>query len=155
MIEYRKATVGEGDLLAKIRVDFLLEAKNIDDTEEEKTLMFERNRRFMARALADGSFVSWVAVQDGEIIATSGVSFYTLPPNKEYPDGKVAYISNMFTCPEYRNQGVASKLFALALEEAQSRGCAKISLTASDMGRPIYEKYGFMTVDKEMFFHIE
>lgn len=152
MIEYRKATIDEGYLLAKIRVDFLVEANNIN-SEDEKTLMLKNNIKFLSHSLADGSFASWVAVEDGDIIATSGVSFYTLPPNKKCPDGKVAYISNMFTYPKYRNQGIASKLFDLTIEEVKRHGCVKILLNATDMGRPIYEKFGFKNTKNDMVYY--
>jgi GNAT superfamily N-acetyltransferase len=107
----------------------------------------------MIDSLADGSFVSWIAIENGEIVATSGVSFYTLPPNKNSPNGKVAYISNMFTYPKYRKQGIASKLFDLTVNEAKENKCVKILLNATDMGRPIYEKYGFKDTKNDMVFY--
>ena len=81
MIEYRKASTDEIDLLARIRVDFLFEANNISI--DEKDTMYKNNAQFMTNSFADGSFVSWIAVIDNRIVATSGVSFYTLPPNKK------------------------------------------------------------------------
>jgi GNAT superfamily N-acetyltransferase len=76
-------------------------------------------------------------------IIDNGISFYNLPPNQECPNGKIAYISNMFTYPEYRKQGIGSKLFELAIEEAKNNGCKKVLLDATALGRPIYERFGF------------
>jgi predicted acetyltransferase len=36
------------------------------------------------------------------------------------------------------------------LTEAKERGFKKASLHATEMGRPIYEKFGFKKVDNEM-----
>lgn len=153
MIEYRKATIDEIDLLAQIRIDFLCEANDVNSEDERKTL-YKNNKQFMTNSLADGSFVSWVAIENGTIIATSGVSFYTLPPNKKCPSGKVAYISNMFTYPKYRNQGIAKKLFSLTVEEATKAGCIKILLNATAMGRLIYEKFGFTDIKNDMVYYV-
>lgn len=110
MIEYRKATVDDFDMLAKIRVDFLCEANNVG-AEDEKELLYNSNKQFMFTSLSDKSFTSWLAIIDGIIVGTSGVSFFSLPPNKKCPNGKVAHIGNMFTYPQYRKQGIATKLF--------------------------------------------
>ena len=153
MIEYRKVTIDEADLLAGVRVDFLVEANNITG-ENEKAIMLKNNTQFLSRSLADGSFVSWIAIEFDKIVATSGVSFYTLPPNKSSPDGRVAYISNMFTYPKYRNRGIASKLFALTVEEAKQHGCIKILLNATEMGRPIYKEFGFKDTEDDMVYYV-
>ena len=154
MIEYRMATSSDAEVLAKIRVDFLCEANNVHD-EEEKEKLFTNNKQFMIDALSTKSFVAWLAISSTEIVATSGVSFYKLPPNKNCPSGKIGYISNMFTYPKYRKQGIASKLFRLIVEESKKRGHTKILLTATDQGRPIYEKYGFESVKNDMIYYIK
>ena len=152
MIEYRKATISEIETLVKIRVHFLREANNIvSDTDEE--VLHKSNREYMAVSMGDGSFVSWIAADDGKIIATSGVSFYTVPPNKSCPTGKTAYISNMYTYPPYRNKGIATRLFDLAVQEAISNGYIKIFLNATTLGRPIYEKFGFKETENEMIYY--
>lgn len=92
---------------------------------------------------------------EDKIIATSGITFYSVPPHKKCSNGKVAYISNMFTYPEYRNRGIATKLFALSVDEAKKHGCLKIQLYATDVGRPIYEKFGFKDSTNDMAYYIE
>jgi N-acetylglutamate synthase-like GNAT family acetyltransferase len=37
---------------------------------------------------------------------------------------------------------------------AREAGCPKLYLNASAMGRPLYEKYGFKSVDGEMSFEL-
>ena len=98
---------------------------------------------YFASAIADGSFVSWVMEHGGEIIATSGVCFYMLPPTYSRPDGGVAYITNMYTKDEYRRNGIAAKLLNMVIDEAKRRGYKIARLHTSDYGRSIYEKAGF------------
>ena len=153
MILYRKATLEDMDSLLKIRIDFLRHAKNIRDENDEKTLL-SSNKDFLTSSLTDGSFIQYLAVDGDKIVGTSSVSFYTLPPNAMRPSGKVAYIGNMFTYPEYRRQGIATKLFALSVEAAKDAAYREICLDATEMGRPIYEKYGFKKNEDAMSYFI-
>lgn len=56
----------------------------------------------------------------------------------------------MYTAPEYRRQGVAYKTLDFLVKEAKEKGVFQIALEATDMGRPLYEKYGFVPVKDEM-----
>ncbi len=49
----------------------------------------------------------------------------------------------------YSKLGAASRVEAV--EKARSRGITSISLETTDMGRPLYEKYGFLREEKEMY----
>lgn len=153
MIEYKKATVEEYDILAKIRVDFLTEVNNMNDS-DTRDVLYRNNQEYFLSSLNDGTFASWLAVEGENIVAASGVAYYTLPPNASCPNGKIAYINNMFTYTQYRKKGIASRLFELIVEEARLFGCTKILLNATDMGRPIYEKYGFEYVENDMVYYV-
>lgn len=71
-------------------------------------------------------------------------------PTYHNPSGKKAYIMNMYTVSEYRRRGVAYQTLDKLVQEAKERGIFAISLEATDMGRPLYEKYGFVKMDHEM-----
>ncbi len=57
---------------------------------------------------------------------------------------------NMYTKPEYRRKGIAYKTLDILVEESKAKGISAISLEATDMGRPLYEKYGFVKLNDEM-----
>ena len=57
---------------------------------------------------------------------------------------------NMYTLPEYRRQGIAFKTLDLLVKDAKKRDIVEISLEATDMGRALYEKYGFEKMKNEM-----
>ena len=57
---------------------------------------------------------------------------------------------NMYTAPEYRRKGIAFQTLDLLVKEAKQQGIAAISLEATQMGRPLYEKYGFVKMNDEM-----
>ncbi|MGL5085571.1 MAG: GNAT family N-acetyltransferase [Clostridium sp.] len=55
---------------------------------------------------------------------------------------------------EYRKAGIATKLLNLVVEEAKGEECKEIILAATNMGRPIYEKYGFKNDADAMSYYI-
>lgn len=57
---------------------------------------------------------------------------------------------NMYTKPEYRRMGIASKTLDLLVKDAKERDVTSISLEATEMGKPLYEKYGFVPMKSEM-----
>lgn len=71
-------------------------------------------------------------------------------PTYHNPTGKKAYIMNMYTAPEYRRQGIAFHILDLLVNAAKKQGVSQIALEATDMGRPLYEKYGFVRMQDEM-----
>jgi hypothetical protein len=49
----------------------------------------------------------------------------------------------VLTHPEYRHRGFAKRLFARALDHAESLGIKTLKLDATDQGEPLYESCGF------------
>ena len=136
----RKATIDDIPALIRLR------KKQLTDEGLPPEPIFDIDRQltdYFISALTDGTFVSWVMEVDGEIIATSGVCFYTLPPNFSNLTGGVAYITNMYTKDEYRKRGIATELLKMVLDEAISRGYTVARLHASSFGKSVYEKAGF------------
>ncbi len=71
-------------------------------------------------------------------------------PTYHNPTGKKAYIMNMYTAPEYRRQGIAISTLDLLVKDVRKQGVSQIALEATEMGRPLYEKYGFVKMEDEM-----
>ena len=99
--------------------------------------------------------ISWVdnfswLVNGNCCIGTDGVSFFQVMPTYHNPSGKKAYIMNMYTNPKYRRKGIAYKTLDMLIKDSKSKGIFSISLEATDMGRPLYEKYGFIKMNNEM-----
>lgn len=58
------------------------------------------------------------------------------------------WIGNLIVPGELRGRGYGSRLFGAALSALQAQGMTSIWLTASESGRPIYEKSGFVAIDE-------
>jgi GNAT superfamily N-acetyltransferase len=147
-INYFRATAENIEELSSLRCEFLNEINSLD--ENAITELYLNCKEYFINAFNEGSFVAWLAELNGEIIATSGICFYKVPPNKSCPNGRVAYIQNMYTKAEHRKNGIAKKLFSKMIEEAKNNGCKKILLNATDMGKPLYQKFGFEDTKGDM-----
>jgi len=60
---------------------------------------------------------------------------------------------NMYTLHEYRKRGIGNELFGRIMDEAKERGYKKITLYATDMGRPLYLQHGFEDVEGDMVYY--
>jgi GNAT superfamily N-acetyltransferase len=61
--------------------------------------------------------------------------------------GRVAGIYWVSTLKPYRGSGLGEALTAHAIQAGHARGCDTAALRASAMGRPIYERMGFLLSD--------
>jgi GNAT superfamily N-acetyltransferase len=140
---FRKADTRDVEELIRLRKDFLKENDGKARTEEEYRSLEENLRAYFTDGLRSAAYVSWIAVEGDQVIGTSGLVFYAVPPGLNNPSGKVAYIMNVYTEPSYRKRGICTELFHKTVEEARSLGYRKIELHATPKGMPIYKKQGF------------
>ena len=138
-ITYRKLTAADLDTFISMRITQLREEGATEDIDLEPALKDYYNRH-----LADGTFVSWLALDGEKIIGTSGMSFVEKPPYFSCPTGRIGLLSSMFTDPGYRRMGIAKELLDRVVNEAREYGCGAVHITASDMGVKLYTAYGFV-----------
>lgn len=138
-IIYQKLTEKELDIFIDMRINQLREEGAKEDIDIKPALL-----EYYKRHMADGTFVSWLAVDQGVIVGTSGMSFVEKPPYFSCPNGKIGLLSGMFTAKDYRRQGIARELLSRVVEEARKYGCGAVQITASDMGVLLYTNFGFV-----------
>lgn len=138
-IEYRRLTENDLDTFIEMRINQLREEGAKEDIDLVPAL-----QDYYRRHMADGTFVSWLAVDEEEIIGTSGISFVEKPPYFGCPSGRLGLLSSMYTNPNYRRMGIARELLDRVIEESRQYGCGTIQITASDMGVKLYTAYGFI-----------
>lgn len=145
----QRLTEEELDTFIDIRLKQLLEEGAKANIELRPALV-----DYYHKHLKDGTFISWLAIEDENIIATSGMSFIEKPPYYACPHGKIGLLSSMYTCKEYRRQGIARELLSRVVQEAKDYGCDVIQITASDMGMKLYEDFGFVKNDHFMQYQL-
>ncbi len=129
---------------------FVLRAANKLPDDMDMSVVEKESYAYYKRALESGEHIAYLVYDNGTFIGAGGVSFYQVMPTYHNPTGKKAYIMNMYTALEYRRQGIAIHTLDLLVNDARELGVSQIALEATDMGRPLYEKYGFVKMEDEM-----
>ena len=138
-IEYKRLTEKELDNFIDKRIHQLRE----EGAKEEIDLV-PALKDYYQRHMADGTFVSWIALDGNTMIGTSGMSFVEKPPYFGCPSGKIGLLSSMYTDPDYRRKGIAKELLSRVIKDAKAYGCGTIQITASEMGVKLYTDFGFV-----------
>ena len=138
-LTYKRLTEKELPAFIEMRINQLREEGATEDSDLRPALKDYYNRH-----MADGTFVSWLAMDGNKIVGTSGMSFVEKPPYFGCPSGKMGLLSSMFTNPDYRRMGIAKELLTRVVNEAKAYGCGTVQITASDMGVHLYTDFGFV-----------
>ncbi len=138
-VSYKRLTKYELDTFIELRIRQLREEGATEEIDLKPALFDYYNRH-----MADGTFVSWLAMDGDRIVGTSGMSFVEKPPYFGCTSGKIGLLSSMYTIDEYRRKGIAKELLARVVEEARQYGCGAVQITASDMGVLLYTDFGFV-----------
>jgi GNAT superfamily N-acetyltransferase len=141
---------GDADLetVTRLRVAFVEE----DDPRGATTGAELRaaTRRYVDAAHGDGSLVSWLAEDGDEVVGIVSMLVGHAPPRASDPTTKQAYVVNMYVEPSHRRRGIAQALLDAMVAEAQARGLRVLHLYATELGRPLYERNGFVVNDAWM-----
>ena len=148
-IEYRKLKESDLGTFIAMRITQLRE-EGARETTDLTPALWEYYRRH----LTDGTFISWLALEGGRIVGTSGMSFVEKPPYYGCPSGRIGLLSSMYTLPAYRRRGIAKELLGRVVEEARRYGCGAVQITASDAGVMLYADFGFTKNNNFMQFSL-
>lgn len=148
-MEFTQASLDDIELLTATRVQVLRAANRLPE-DVDMSVVRQQSRMYYQRSLADGSHAAYLVFDGEKVVGAGGVSFFKVMPTYHNPSGEKAYIMNMYTHPDYRRRGIAYQVLDLLVGEARKRGIDAVSLEATDMGRPLYEKYGFVPMEHEM-----
>jgi GNAT superfamily N-acetyltransferase len=103
-------------------------------------------RRWARREMASGRLIGLVAEDRSGRPAASGVLWIAPahPRPGVFARLTTPYVMSMYTEPEFRHRGAASRIVRWMVRWARDRGYPRIYLNASTMGRPVYARLGFV-----------
>jgi GNAT superfamily N-acetyltransferase len=105
--------------------------------------------QWLEERLANGRYLAWMAeTSDSQVVAGAGLWLQDWPPGFFDIAPYRGYILNVYTNPEYRGQGLARQLVQEAVDWCAEQHIHVVSLHASDQGRSIYEKMGFIVTNE-------
>ena len=150
----RRATVADAPVLALHRCEMWLAMNDL--LPEGYDEMYAQCVRYFAEAVADGTYVGWLVTDEsGKAVAGGGLLLRRIAPfplenGRTCPSEKQAHILNMFTEPAYRRYGLAQMLMDTMLRWCEEEKVGHVTLNASSVGKPLYQKLGFAEVQNFM-----
>jgi GNAT superfamily N-acetyltransferase len=152
-LRIRLATVADIDLISSHR------ARMFQDMGELPPELFEsfrvQSREKLQTMLDRGDYIGWLASPENEperIVAGAGVQLREVPPHPQpnangkidIVSGRQAIIQNVFTEPDWRRRGLAALLIKRIIDWTRQEVIDSLVLHASDEGRALYERLGFI-----------
>lgn len=152
----RQATVADADIIARHRALMFEEMHEL--APERADELRQKTSRYLRDALPRGEYVGWLVVPaeaPDTVVAGAGAQVRnTLPHPREpvdAPHGRQAIVLNVYTDPAWRGRGVAELLMRQVMAWAGESGMHTLVLHASDAGRPLYERLGFVATNEMRF----
>jgi GNAT superfamily N-acetyltransferase len=149
----RRATKQDADIISWHR------ARMFQDMGEVPADTFEvlrtKGRARIEEWLERGHYIGWLASpadQAEVIIAGAGVQLQPILPrplsHTTIGEGRQATTVNVFTEPQWRRRGIASLLLKEIIAWSRTARVDRLVLHASDEGRAVYERLGFITTNE-------
>ena len=139
----REALAADIPALVRLRMALFCELGELDDPQADGAL-WQATEAYFSAAERDGSARSWLVEVDGEAVACGTLALFVRPPYPGNLAGREAYLLNMYTLSAWRKRGMASALLDVMAAYARDQRLGKLWLHASEEGRPLYERLGFV-----------
>ncbi len=149
-MEYRIATISDCEALTDIRMQMRKEL----DADFNSELIYAETLDFFKRNIKSGVHIAFICEHNRQMIATAGITLFEIMPTTEHPNGKVARLMNMYVVPFFRSKGIAKEMLNRIMAYAEEHGIGKVMLNPSQMGKSLYENYGFQLLPNEYAFYL-
>ena len=145
----REATVAHIPLLARHRAAMFRDMGRL--APEQGPALARATADYLGDVLPRGEYLGWVAQtrSPDESIGGAGVQLRRILPRPASDSdrlelGPEAIVLNVYVEPTWRRRGVAEALMRAVLATLAERKVRRIVLHASDQGRSLYERLGFV-----------
>ena len=145
----KQASIGELEKLMEWRMEVLHDVFAIPENENTQDL-YMANREYYQKSLQSGEHIAIFAEMDGVTAGCGGLCLYREMPSPDNPDGRCAYLMNIYTRESYRGNGVGNTVVRWLVNYAKEQGITKIYLETSECGRTLYENIGFRDMQNYM-----
>ncbi len=139
--------------LVKMRWDFTIEYD--ESKKEESYIKFEKEcYAFLENALKSQQWYIWVVEDQGRIVSHICIELIHKVPRPGRITYPFAYMTNVYTTPEYRNKGIASKLLRKVNDWIKENKYEFVIVWPSDGAINFYKKNGYVHCTEPMeYFH--
>jgi uncharacterized protein (DUF849 family)/ribosomal protein S18 acetylase RimI-like enzyme len=153
-VRVRVATVADIPLLARHRAAMFRDMGRL--AADAETTLVQATVEYLRDAIPRGEYLGWVAestVSPAEPVGGAGVQLRRMLPRPRptgtgIEPGPEAIILNVYVEPDCRRRGVADALMRSVLSALAERNVGRIVLHASEEGRRLYERLGFVPTNE-------
>jgi GNAT superfamily N-acetyltransferase len=103
---------------------------------------------FFRERLAEGTYVAFVAEDDGTPIGSGAVLVHLMIPRPDFESDRAGRVQSVYVVPGARRSGIARAIMAHLLEYARAARLIALSLHPSDEARGLYAALGFEAADE-------
>ena len=141
-ITVRTADKNDIETLVKFRFLYMtdvegeLSEKQVNALNEQLPVYFEKH--------IGQDFTAYLAEDNGKPVAVIFMVRLEKPASVHFLSGSTCYLMNVYTDFEYRRMGIASQILDRLIADARAEGITCIDLSATEMGRHVYLKKGFV-----------
>lgn len=138
---FRKAEMTDIDVLLQFRFTYIKEY--FGELNEESYLQLRNQLPDYFKKHLGSDFIAYLAETSGKVVGIAFLIINEKPANPNFITGRTGLVLNVYTCTEYRGQGIATTLLNKLIEEGRNNNLSYIELSATKAGEPIYRKIGF------------
>ena len=140
-IVYDVAAKEDIDALIRLRIAYMNDDFRSVSNYERKCMETQLPNYFQRKLGTE--LIAFVARDKDRIVSVAYLHIIEMPANSILLNGLCGEVLNVYTEPEYRGNGLCTKLMQNLIEYGKNRGLGRIDLSAIDEGYPIYSKLGF------------
>lgn len=109
---------------------------------EPDSELLEANLQYLREA----PYIACVASEDGNDVGCGLFCLQREMPSPDNPTGRCACLMNIYVRTPYRRRGAGSEIVSWLIDQAKARGCGKIYLETTEIGRAVYSRLGFKDI---------
>ena len=143
-MEIRLASPAELELFLECRREFLAEVGQADCPER----FWTDTRTYLEDHLRRGDVLILLAMEGETPAAACMACLLETLPLPHCLSGKTAELLNVYTRPNFRRRGYAETLLRRMAAELRGCGVEKLTLFYTDAGYPLYQKLGFVPMER-------
>jgi GNAT superfamily N-acetyltransferase len=147
--EIRRAAVRDADAIAWHRARMFQDMGDVSGDAFE--ILRTKAQARLEQWIDSGDYIGWLATpadKPGTVVGGAGVQLQPILPRplnaSTIGEGWQGTIVNVFTEPQWRRRGIAGRLVKEIITWSKNEQIDRLLLHASDDGRSVYERLGFI-----------
>ena len=141
-ITIRTANKSDIETLIKFRFMYMTDVEG-ELSEHQKASLNSQLPEYFEKHMGH-DFTAYLAEDNGKAVSVIFMVRLEKPASVHFLSGSTCYLMNVYTEWEYRRLGIASQILDRLISDAKSEGITCIDLSATEMGKHVYLKKGFI-----------